>query len=141
MPENKLSFIAYGSLLNRESATRTFKDMPPEGYPPVLALGARRVFNYNMPKELLEYCVQHYGGNFLQREWTALNVDYTRSPANALNGCLVTAAHVDIPKLGTREFGYDLRPAVCVYWGKRETAYLRTGRSERDVWRPAGDRQ
>lgn len=124
MPERKLLLVGYGSLLNRDSAARTIKDTPPEGHPPVLALGARRVFNYVMPEALLK----SYGGNFPPRERAALNVDYTRSSADALNGRLLTVAPVDIAALRKREFGYDLRPVFCVRWGEWEakpfTAYV-----------------
>jgi hypothetical protein len=118
MPENKLLLVGYGSLLNRDSAARTIKDTPREGHPPVLALGARRVFNYVMPEALLK----SYGGNFPPRERAALNVDYTRSPADALNGRLLAVAPADIASLRGREFGYDLRPVVCVRWGQWEAA-------------------
>ena len=124
MPESKLLLVGYGSLLNRDSAARTIKDTPREGHPPVLALGARRIFNYVMPEALLK----SYGGNFSPRERAALNVDYTRSPADALNGRLLEVARGDIPSLRKREFGYDLRPVACVRWGQWEalpfTAYV-----------------
>jgi hypothetical protein len=118
MPENKLLLVGYGSLLNRDSAARTIKDTPREGHPPVLALGARRIFNYVMPEALLK----SYGGNFSPRERAALNVDYTRSPADAINGRLLTVAPADIPSLREREFGYDLRPVVCAHWSQWESA-------------------
>ena len=116
--ENTLLLVGYGSLLNRDSAARTIKDTPREGHPPVLALGARRVFNYVIPGARLK----SYGGNFPPRERAALNVDYTRSPADALNGRLLTVAPPDLAALREREFGYDLRPVVCVRWGEWEAA-------------------
>jgi hypothetical protein len=118
MPEEKLLLVGYGSLLNRDSAARTIKDTPREGHPPVVALGARRVFNYVIPKPLL----RSYGTNFPPRERAALNLDYTRSPTDALNGRLLTVAPADIAALRKREFGYDLRPVVCARWGDWEAA-------------------
>ncbi len=118
MPGGKLLVVGYGSLLNRDSTARTIKDTPAEGYPPVLALGARRVFNYVIPEALLK----SYGGNFPPRERAALNVDYTRSAADALNGRLLTVAPADIAALRVREFGYDLRPVICIRWGDWESA-------------------
>jgi hypothetical protein len=87
----------------------------------VLALGARRVFNYVIPETLLK----SYGGNFPPRERAALNVDYTRSPADVLNGRLLTVAPGDITALREREFGYDLQPVVCVPWGKWEAGFFK----------------
>lgn len=115
--ERKLLLVGYGSLLNRDSAARTIKDTPREGHPPVLALGARRVFNYVIPDARLK----SYGGNFSPRERAALNVDYTRSPEDALNGRLLTVAPTDFAALRDREVGYDLRPVVCVRWGAWNT--------------------
>lgn len=117
-PGNGLLLVGYGSLLNRDSAARTIKDTPREGHPPVLALGARRVFNYVIPEALLK----SYGVKFPPRERAALNVDYTRSPADALNGRLLLIAPADLAALREREFGYDLRPVVCVRWGEWEAA-------------------
>jgi hypothetical protein len=114
LQERKLLLVGYGSLLNRDSAARTIKDTPREGHPPVLALGAWRFFNYVMSEALLK----SYGGNFSPRERAALNVDYTRSPADALS--LLTVAPADIAALRKREFGYDLRPVACVRLGEWE---------------------
>ena len=118
MPEGKLLLVGYGSLLNRDSAARTIRDTPAEGHPPGLALGARRVFNYVIPQARLK----SYGGNFPLRERAALNVDYTRSAADALNGRLLAVAPADIAALREREFGYDLRPVICIRWGDWEAA-------------------
>ena len=116
--DGKLLLVGYGSLLNRDSAVETIKDTPREGHPPVLALGARRVFNYVMPEAELK----SYGVNFSPRERAALNVDYSRSPADAVNGRLLTVGPVDIAALREREFGYDLRPVVCMRWGEWKVA-------------------
>jgi hypothetical protein len=118
MPEGKLLLVGYGSLLNRDSAARTIKDTPADGDPPVLALGARRVFNYVIPEARLK----SYSGNFPPRERAALNVDYTRSAGDVLNGRLLTVAPADVAALREREFGYDLRPVICMRWGDWEAA-------------------
>src|SRR5262249_22501254 len=81
-PDHRLLLVGYGSLLNEDSAAKTIKTRPTGGSPPVLALGARRVFNYLIPAAKLNA----YGDTFGPRERAALNVDYTQSPANALNG-------------------------------------------------------
>jgi hypothetical protein len=115
-PDHRLLLIGYGSLLNEDSAAKTIKTRPAGGYPPVLALGARRVFNYLIPAAKLKA----HGGSFGPRERAALNVDYTQSPANALNGRLITVSAADIPPLRAREFGYDLRPVACLPWNDKD---------------------
>jgi hypothetical protein len=110
--DRRLLLVGYGSLLNEDSAAKTFKARPAGGNPPVLALGARRVFNYVIPVAKLKA----YGGTFRPREHAALNVDYTQSEANAVNGRLFSVPAADIPPLRAREFGYDLRPVACLPW-------------------------
>jgi hypothetical protein len=117
MPGGKLRVLGYGSLLNRDSAARTIKNTPPEGHPPVLGIGARRVFNYLIPEERLKT----YGSSPSSRERAALNVDYTQSPADVLNGRLLEIAPSDIAGLREREWGYDLRPVACVAWAQWES--------------------
>jgi hypothetical protein len=114
-PTHRLLLVGYGSLLNQHSIAKTIEARPPEGYPPVLALGARRVFNYVIPAAKLKA----YGGTFGQREHAALNVDYTQSAANALNGRLIMVSTMDISRLRAREFGYDLRPVACLPWNDK----------------------
>ena len=111
-PTHRLLLVGYGSLLNQHSIAKTIEARPPGGYPPVLALGARRVFNYVIPSAKLKA----YGGTFGPREHAALNVDYTQSAANALNGRLIMVSTMDISPLRAREFGYDLRPVACLPW-------------------------
>jgi hypothetical protein len=115
-PAHRLLLVGYGSLLNQDSAAKTIKARPAGGHPPVLALGARRVFNYVIPAAKLKA----YGGTFGPREHAALNVDYTQSAANALNGRLIGVPTVDIPPLRAREFGYDLRPVACLPWNDKD---------------------
>jgi hypothetical protein len=56
----------------------------------------------------------------------------------------LTVAPADIAALRKREFGYNLRPVVCVRWGVREaapfTAYVLVA-AEGTRSGPAGDRQ
>ena len=117
-PGHTLLLVGYGSLLNRDSAARTIKDTPITDNPPVLALGARRVFNYLIPQRRLKF----YGKVGNRRERAALNVDYARSPSYALNGRLLAVKASDLAALREREFGYDLRPVPCVRWGNWDAA-------------------
>jgi hypothetical protein len=82
MPEGKLSLIGWWQFLNAIAA-RTIKDTRREGHPPARAR-ARRVFNYVIPEERLQ-SLRRFPS---PRERAALNVDYIRSAADALNGRL-----------------------------------------------------
>ncbi len=107
-----LRLLGFGSLLNPESARRTIRDTPPEGHPPVLAYGARRVFNYRMPPEV----IARYGADPQSRELAALNTRCTGRVEDVLTGRLVTVSPVDIGALRDREIGYGLHPVVCFPW-------------------------
>ena len=111
MPGGKLRLVGYGSLLNRESAARTIKDTPLSGHPPVLALGAKRVFDYIIPEARLNIY-----GRSEARERGALNVHFTASSSDALNGRLLLISIDDLAALREREFGYDLCPVSCLRW-------------------------
>jgi hypothetical protein len=113
MPGKKLPLIGYGSLLNRDSAARTITNTPAAGYPPVIAVGAVRVFNYVIPEDRLKV----YPGTHQPREIAALNLIYTRSPVEPFNGRLLMLSAADVPALREREFGYDLRPVAAIRWG------------------------
>ena len=117
-PGRTLLLVGYGSLMNPDSAARTIKATTIPDNPPVLALGARRVFNYVIPHARLKA----YGKVCDKRERAALNVDYSRSPSDALNGRLLAVKASDLVALREREFGYDLRPVPCVRWGNWDAA-------------------
>ena len=138
-PAKKLPLVAYGSLLARESASRTIKTDASEGSPPVLVLGAKRVFNYVMPKEALA----RYQTPPNSRNGAALNVLYTKSKSDVLNGRLLMVRSEDIPALREREYGYDLCPVSCVLWDDREaqpfTAYILAARNAREFRRRVAD--
>jgi len=117
MPTKKLLLLGYGSLLNQESAARTIKDVPADNFRPVLAVGAFRVFNYVIPTSRLQLDGANSG-----RERAALNVVYTKSPAHLVNGRLVMVGLGDLDALREREFGYDLRPVLCMQWSDWDSA-------------------
>jgi hypothetical protein len=112
-PGRTLLLVGYGSLMNRDSAAGVIKDSSRADSPPVLVLGARRVFNYLIPQKRLK----SYKESYSRRERAALNVDYTRSASFALNGRLLAINASDFAALREREFGYDLQPVPCVRWG------------------------
>lgn len=109
---SRLRLVGYGSLLNPLSAARTISNTPPEGHPPVLAMGALRVFNYRMPQSAID----RYGVAAGPSERAALNTEPTGSVEHILNGRLLEVKAEDIPALREREKQYDLRPVACVWW-------------------------
>lgn len=105
-----LPLVGYGSLLNPQSAARTITNTPPDGHPPVIAAGARRVFEYRMPdKPSIDPA---------DPARAALNVRATGRPSDLINGRLLTVHFEDLPALRKREFGYSLRPVVYLPWGE-----------------------
>jgi hypothetical protein len=112
MPNNKFPLVGYGSLLNRESAGRSVKEVGAEKYSPVVTLGALRVFNYVIQESMFKF----YRRTSSPLERAALNVLYTKSPAHAVNGRLLMVEPNDLAALREREFGYDLRPVSCLRW-------------------------
>jgi hypothetical protein len=112
-PDRTLLLVGYGSLMNRDSAAGVIKDPSRADSPPVLVLGARRVFNYMIPQKRLK----SYEVAYSRRERAALNVDYMRSASFALNGRLLAVRASEFAALREREFGYDLQPVPCVLWG------------------------
>jgi hypothetical protein len=105
--------IGYGSLLNPDSAKRTIKDTPQNGHPPVLAIGATRVFEYVMPP----FMINDHPEKFEPRKKAALNLRYSSNNRSMFNGRLLTVRVEDIEALRQREKGYDLQPVVYIPWG------------------------
>src|SRR5271154_1143838 len=87
----RLSLVGYGSLLNPQSAAKSVRNTPSNGHPPVVALGARRVFNYRMPDGIFE----QYGAEPGARDRAALNAE--PAPTGVINGRLIEFAVSDLP--------------------------------------------
>jgi hypothetical protein len=110
--------VVYGSLLNPISAARTLTTSPQERRP-VLAVGARRVFDFEMP----DAAFVHYGTPPDPRSRAALNVHITGDISDAVNGLLVTiASTAELEAFRQREVGYDLAPVVYLTWGQLDVA-------------------
>ena len=112
----RIYLVGYGSLLNPESAARSVRNTPSDGHPPVVAVGARRVFNYRMPDGIFE----RYGVEPGARDRAALNAE--PAAESVLNGRLIELALADLPNLRVRETAYDLEPVTCLPWNKPNTA-------------------
>ena len=107
----RLLLVGYGSLISLESAAETIRGVNEKEFFPVVALGAKRVFNYRIPEEVLKEL-----GDTRPDEVAALNVIATGQAADLINGRIVPVSADDLPGLRDREFGYHLRPVTCVRW-------------------------
>ena len=112
----RIYLVGYGSLLNPQSAARSVRNTPSDGHRPVVAMGARRVFNYRMPDGIFE----RYGIEPGARDRAALNAE--PAAASVLNGRLIELARSDLPNLRVREAAYDLESVTCLFWDKPNTA-------------------
>ncbi len=120
MARSALPFVGYGSLLNSASAALTLSDEALRSRRPIIAFGARRIFNYAMGS-----AVGRYGKPKKNIDSAALNIRMTRSVKDTLNAVLIEIPLRDIPALMKREIGYDLEPVVCIDWnGLREYPFI-----------------
>lgn len=104
--------VGYGSLLEPDSARRTVPDTPPDGHQPVLAYGARRIFNYVMPS----FVVERYGLPPDTDRCAALNSTWTGALTDGFNARLIPVRIADVEPLRSREVNYDLAPVVWRPW-------------------------
>jgi hypothetical protein len=109
-----LQLLGYGSLVNRVSAARTLSRQVLRTMEPAVAFGARRIFNYVLPRDS-----ERYGPPEEPDGRAALNVRITGEPSDALNGVLITIPIDEVPALREREVGYELAPAPCLPWPTR----------------------
>lgn len=114
--EDQIFLVGYGSLLHPRSAARTIADTPPGGHPPVLAFGARRLFDYVMPMTFIERYRAEGAEEFPPTQRAALNTRWTGDPSDVLNGRLIPLSIGDLDGLREREKGYDLEPVATVPW-------------------------
>jgi hypothetical protein len=112
-----IRLFGYGSLLNLESALRTFPGTA-ERFTPALAFGIVRLFNFEMPEAVRRRYTLFK--NPLERG--LLNARVTGFMTDVANGVLVDVGIDEIQALRTREVGYDLRPLVCVPWERGSEA-------------------
>jgi hypothetical protein len=112
---SKILFVGYGSMLNSGSAARTISSESLRFRQPVIALGGRRLFNYEMRSD-----GGRYGPPTGHLDLAALNVRLTGLIEDAINGVLVEIPLSDIPALRAREVGYDLEPVACLGWEELE---------------------
>ena len=113
-----ISLVAYGSLINSESAERTLPTTILHRSKPVVAFGVRRVFDYIMPEE-----TSRYGKPINPLARAALNVHVTGKIDDRVNGILIDLSWEEMPAMQSREVDYDLVPVACIDWTNRNYSY------------------
>jgi hypothetical protein len=106
-----IRLFGYGSLLNRESASRTFAGSV-ERFVPAIAFGVVRLFNFEMPDAVRV----RYGALDDPLARGLLNAQVTGFMSDIANGVLIEVDVNEIEPLREREVGYDLRPVTCIEW-------------------------
>lgn len=115
----RLPILGYGSLINPGSAAVTLRENSLSHSRPAIAFGARRLFNYEMPKVTPRY------GPATGRSRAALNVQTTDKIEDLVNGILFEITIEEIPAFRAREIGYDLIPVASIIWnGTNDPPFL-----------------
>lgn len=103
--ETKIDILAYGSLMDADSAARTLSPTALSTARPAVAYGLKRLFNHDLP-----ICaVPHWGPPSHADARAFLNVEQAPS-AECVNGVVYTVGADDLQRLSVRELGYDLLP-------------------------------
>jgi predicted ATPase/tetratricopeptide (TPR) repeat protein len=111
--------FAYGSLVNRESASRDFPNAG-ERSVPALAFGVVRLFEYDMPDVVRARFYPRLRADDPER--ASLNIHVTGFLTDVANGVVIDVAIDEVTALREREVGYDLRPIVCIDWSEETPA-------------------
>ena len=111
---SKFPMVGYGSLVNIKSAAVTLQDKSLKRNRPVIAFGARRIFNYIMPKNVERY------GPVSDHNCAALNVQTTNKITDTVNGILFEITLDEISAIRSREIGYDLVPVATKNWNENK---------------------
>jgi len=109
-PGEKVLVFGYGSLMNKQSASRSVKEEALETMQPVIAFGVKRLFNYKASK------TDHWGANQHPKEKAMLNLMQTTNLRSMANGVTLEVDAEDFNRLVERETGYDLVPVLVTAW-------------------------
>ncbi|MBA3238946.1 MAG: hypothetical protein H0T62_11455 [Parachlamydiaceae bacterium] len=109
-PNEKVLLFGYGSLMNKESASRSMGPDALNSMYPAIAFGVKRMFNYKAKK------TEHWGENQDIKEKAMLNVVQTLNMSSIANGVVVEVDLEDFTRLVQRETGYDLVPVLIGAW-------------------------
>jgi hypothetical protein len=112
---SEIAVVGYGSLVNGASAGQTLSERSLATSRPVIAFGARRLFNYEIPSD-----VDRYAPAIHPLAGAALNALPTGKIEDIVNGIVMKLPLTDIPAIRGREVGYDLIPVVCLEWNNPE---------------------
>ncbi|MEM1283708.1 MAG: gamma-glutamylcyclotransferase family protein [Chlamydiota bacterium] len=105
-----IPIFSYGSLLNKESASRTLSDKAMTTHRPALSFGTKRVFNRHVPN------TSRWGPKERPNDTGMLNVIQTEDLSHVVNGVVIEVDIDDLKNLLLREEGYDLVPVVVTCW-------------------------
>lgn len=106
-----IPIFSYGSLLNHESAKRSVSEQTLNTMEPAVGFGLQRVFNRDIDiSESDRYDQDH------PKERGMLNVEYTGSFQDLINGVIINITQDEIEDICIREDGYDLVPIFNMHW-------------------------
>lgn len=108
-PEDQILIFGYGSLMNKASAKRSLNQEAIDSMKPVVALGFKRIFNYNVGQTTR-------WGPIKDNERAMLNIQATPRYNQITNGVLIKVNAKDLENLVIRETGYDLIPILVADW-------------------------
>jgi len=109
-PQSKVLLFGYGSLINKQSAARNVKPQALNTMRPVIAFGAKRIFNYQAQK------TDHWGSDQHRKEHAMLNLIPSWDINSVVNGVVMEIDSEDLENLVKREKGYDLVPILIASW-------------------------
>lgn len=109
-----IKLFTYGSLINKKSAQKTLTDEVINQSKSAIAVGLKRIFNYNMPEEVSKR--QMYQTEINPNEYSVLNTEFTGLSSDYCNGLIIEIPIEEINYLRSREIGYDLVSIKCFYW-------------------------
>lgn len=110
--QTEIPIFSYGSLMDQKSAADTLSPKSIAASRPVIAFGAKRLFNRDVGIKT----DSHWGQPNHASARGMLNLRLTGSTKDMVNGVVVPTRLSEIPKLLDREEGYDLVPILYTYW-------------------------
>ncbi len=116
--DSRISLVGYGSLINFQSARRTFSTDTISQARPVIVLQARRIYEYVMSPRGREV----YGKAVCESQYGVLNARPSDSMTEWFNGMEFSLARSDMGALVGRESSYDLIPAWTIPWTASESS-------------------